>query len=748
MFGETRRGRSRLAALWAMACVGAAALFPAGASAESYTWKNVQIVGGGFVSGIIFHPTAAGVRYARTDIGGAYRWNEGAHRWEPLLDWVSYEDRNLMGVESIAVDPSEPNRVYLALGTYTAPGVPNGAILRSADRGSTFERTNVPFKMGGNENGRGNGERMAVDPNDGRVLYLGTRHDGLWRSTDRGVTWARVASFPDVAEGPGGRGSGVVFVVFDPRSGAAGRASSTLYVGVSLMGRSNVFRSTDGGASWQAVPGQPTSYRPNHAVLAANGLLYVSYGTDPGPWRMADGAVWKLDTRDGGWTDVTPERPDPRTRPFGYVSVAVDARQPDRLIASTFDHPRGEEIFRSTDGGATWKPIFAGGATYDFAAAPYVAATPIHWLFDIEIDPANPDHAMFTTGYGGYETFDLTDADAGRPTRWSVMSTGIEETVPLDLASPPAGAHLISGIGDYAGFVHWDLDRPAPEGNFSNPRFGNTNSLAFAEKAPELIVRVGRAPWGQTGRTIGYSVDGGRSWRPATTPEPQSQLGRVTLSPDGATWFWTPEGSGTYMTRDHGATWVPVPGLPRDVPVTADRVDSRRYYALDLFHGKLFVSSDGGASFAARPLNLPGAKAPPDSTLDRGDRRGGQDRLYATPGHARDLWLAAFDGLYHSVDGGGRFNRLARVQEIHAFGFGKAPPGATYPALFLVGVVDGVRGIFRSDDAARSWVRINDDRHQWGLVLLITGDPRIHGRVYVGTHGRGALYGDPEGPVR
>ncbi len=72
---------------------------------ERYSWKNVQIVGGGFVDGFVFHPTAPGVRYARTDMGGAYRWDQSAHRWQPMLDWLSYKDRNLMGIESIAVDP-------------------------------------------------------------------------------------------------------------------------------------------------------------------------------------------------------------------------------------------------------------------------------------------------------------------------------------------------------------------------------------------------------------------------------------------------------------------------------------------------------------------------------------------------------------------------------------------------------------------------------------------------------------------
>ncbi len=83
------------------------------------------------------------------------------------------------------------------------------------------------------------------------------------------------------------------------------------------------------------------------------------------------------------------------------------------------------------------------------------------------------------------------------------------------------------------------------------------------------------------------------------------------------------------------------------------------------------------------------------------------------------------------------------VEEIHAFGFGKAAPERDYPALYLIGTINGQRGIFRSDDEAKSWVRINDDAHEWGLLLHITGDPKKYGRVYVGTHGRGAIYGDP-----
>ena len=724
--------------------------------AVPYTWKSVTIVGGGFVDGLVFHPTAKDVLYARTDMGGAYRRNPKTHRWEPMLDWVPYADLNLMGVESIAVDPSDANKVYLACGTYTAPEVPDGAILRSSDRGHTFERSNVPIKFGGNEAGRGNGERMAVDPNDGRILFLGTRKNGLWKSADGAATWTKVESFPadvlklsaEEAKLPawsGGGRSTVVFVVFDATSSGKGKPSQTLFAGVSVMGRAGLYRSDDGGGSWKVVPGQPTKYRPNHAVLASDGNLFITYGTDPGPMPMVDGAVWKLDTRKGTWTDITPDKPD-QERKFGYAAVAVDARDPKVVIASSFYRPKGEEVFRSVDGGATWKPVFGGGGVLDYTLAPYVKDTDIHWLFDVEIDPSNSDHAMFTTGYGGWETYDLTNLDKNLPTHWHVMSPGIEETVALALYSPGKGAHVVTAVGDYSGFVHRNLDQPAPDGNPKPPFLGNTHDVSGGTMNPNVIVRVGRA---RKGSNLGYSLDGGKTWRePESVPDAKASAGHIAVSADGDTWVWTPHEQVPYVTADKGKTWRACAGLPKDTRVVADRLNPRRFYAMALFDGNLFESMDGAASFTERPLVLSDGLPKRggngnDNRTDRGDDRGGQDRIYATPGHEGDLWLAAYHGLYHAPEAKS-FARMPDVEQIHAFGFGRAAPGAKLPALYLVGTVQGQRGFFRSTNGAGSWQRINDDQHQWGLVLHITGDPKKFGRVYVGTHGRGTFYGDPK----
>jgi len=721
-----------------------------------YAWKSVAIGGGGFVDGFVFHPAANGVVYARTDMGGAYRRDSGAARWRPLLDWVPYADLNLMGVESIAVDPSDAGRVYLSCGTYTAPDVPDGAVLRSTDGGLSFQRTNLPVKFGGNEEGRGNGERLAVDPNDGQVLLLGTRLSGLWKSVDGAASFQPVDGLPAEAwkrsalDGPlsAGRGSdgrgGVVFVIFDPRSGSRGHASQTVYLGVSAMGRPNLYRSQDGGVTWQPLAGQPTAYRPTRAALASDGQLFVSYGSDPGPRGMSDGGVWRYDPRAGAWADITPDRPD-ASRHFGYAAVAVDARDPRKVVASSFHRPGGEELFRSTDSGATWKPVVASGAVFDPSLAPYVKDTPLHWLFDVEIDPGNADHAIFSTGYGGWETFDLGQADQGRPTHWQVMSPGIEETVALALYSPTRGVPLVTALGDYSGFVHADLDRPAPEGNPKPPFLGNTWDVTGADLDPRVMVRIGSP---RSGKNLGYSLDGGRTWsEPASVPDPKSVAGAIAVSADGATWVWTPRGDVPYVSADHGDTWKAVDGLPRGTRVVADRVDPRRFYAMSLFDGRFFSSVDGAARFTARPLDLPDgpighARSGADNRSDRGDDRGGQDRLYATPGKAGDVWLAAYDGLYHAT-AGKRFERMPGVDQLHAFGFGKAAPGARLPALYLVGTVHGQRGIFRSTDGARRWRRINDDAHQWGLILQVAGDPKTFGRVYVGTHGRGVFYGDP-----
>ncbi|WP_373928968.1 hypothetical protein QTN93_05390 [Sphingomonas aerolata] len=151
-----------------------------------YAWRNVRVGGGGFAPGIIFSTVERGLAYLRTDMGGAYRWDAAARAWLPLQDGNAVS--GYMGIESIAADPVDADIVYLAAGM-SARGA--AAIWRSDDRGARWRITPVPFAMGGNEDGRGLGERLAIDPHRPATLMFGSRHDGLWRSDDLGCALAK-----------------------------------------------------------------------------------------------------------------------------------------------------------------------------------------------------------------------------------------------------------------------------------------------------------------------------------------------------------------------------------------------------------------------------------------------------------------------------------------------------------------------------------------------------------------------------
>ncbi|MCF7220820.1 cellulase [Marilutibacter chinensis] len=706
----------------------------------AYHWRNVAIGGGGFVSGLVFHPRERGLLYARTDIGGAYRWMPAERRWQPLMDWMGYEDSGRFGVESLALDPSDPDRLYLAVGTYLHERGQNGVILRSTDRGVTFRRTGLPFRFGGNEQGRGNGERLAVDPNDGRVLLFGTRADGLWRSDDAGATWHEVPGFPAIAKSSAAaaigwrdpRPVGVAFVVFDPASGSTGSPSKTIYAGVSTK-ETSLYRSHDGGASWHPVPRQPVGLRPSHMVRDGRGRWLLSYGDEPGPNNMSDGAVWRFDPADGTWENITPVPRPAAGAGFGWGAVAVDATDPDVIVATTFRrYQPHDDLYRSTDGGRTWIATLPR-SDFDHASAPWTEDATPHWMADVEIDPHDPDRIWFVTGYGVWVSDNARAFDAGATMQWRFEQAGFEETVPLALVSPPDGAHLVSGLGDIDGFVHDDLD--VSQQRFAGARFSNTESLAFAGRAPRLMVRTGHFHDRPQGATRGaWSEDGGRTWKAFATEPPDGEgAGQITLAADGERAIWRPRnGEHHWITADMGGHWQQVEGLPKTAVVEADRIDEGIYYGFDAATGKLYVSGNGGVAF--REVDA--------AVGEVGDWHRAEIRPH--PWKTGEAWIAAsWRGLLHWSPG--RLERVPGVDNVMSVGLGKPAKDGDAPVLFVFGEVRGQRGLYRSDDGGRRWQRIDDDARRFGgVVRHVTGDPRLHGRVYFGTEGRGIWYGDPQ----
>jgi photosystem II stability/assembly factor-like uncharacterized protein len=566
--------------------------------------------------------------------------------------------------------------------------------------------------------GRNNGERLAVDPNNGQILFCGSRDAGLWKSTNGAVSWTKVSSFPVTTTT---NGNGVCFVVFDETSGSVGTATQRIYVGVSRIGADNVYVTEDGGTTWNPIANQPpTTLMPQRAIKAGD-FLYITYADAEGPWNPTKGAAYRYNTKTSVVTNIAPD-----TTPFSGISV--DASNPDVIMLSTINVYQqqvwvggtqyGDKIYRSTDGGKTWTNLSLGNhLKADVADHPWISTAPqLHWVADIRIDPFNPERVMLTSGNGLF----MTENISANQSTWTFQVNGLEEMVPLDLISPPFGAPLISVIGDYDGFRHISLDKsPASK---HNPPIGTTVTLDFAEINPRVVARAGSSAY--------YSTDNAKTWEALSTPVSGAKNGSLAVGADGTTIVWSPEGQTAYTTSNK-TSWTKSTGLTTDQRIIADRVNGQKFYVIS--NQKLYTSIDGGKTFTASATN---------TALT-------QVRKYrAVPGNEGDIWVPdGGQGLYRTTltNNVVSFKKITSVSACEAVGFGKAAPNQSYPAIFIWGTVENVEGVFRSDDQGTSWVRVNDAANEFGgtgNANEVLGDPRVYGRVYMSTAGRGIVYGD------
>ncbi len=684
---------------------------------ESYQWGNVAIGAGGFVTGIITSKTERDLMYIRTDVGGAYRWDNSGKKWIPLTDWLSAEQTGLLGIEALAIDPQAPNKLYMLAGIdYFHNG--KSAILKSEDYGETFEVIDVTsqFKAHGNGMGRQNGERLAVDPNNGNILYCGTRRNGLFKSTNAGATWTRMNSL-NVTSTP--NDNGICFVLADKGNAQGNNPSQNLIVGVSTKNGANLYRSTDAGNSFSAITGGPSGQMPQRAVPDGQGNLYITYADGAGPHYapnelMETGSVWKYNFSSGNWTNITPSN---ITAAFGGISI--DPQNPQRILISTINkwnnqdngQAHGDLIFVSTNGGSSWsnKSILI-----DVNGCDWIKGKSIHWAGSIEFNPFNTKEAWAVSGNGVFRTENI-DAST---TTWKFMPQGLEETVPLDIVSIPGGP-MVSVIGDFDGFVHHDPRTYSP---IHKPNTGTTTGLAYAAGNTNILLRVGNDMY--------YTLNQGASW--TKTNAQNGQKGKVAISSDGNVFLHCPENSGTtYRTTDRGNSWTQVQGLSfANAKPVADPVNKDVFYAYDRLTGNFYRSTNGGVSFT-QLTKLSDWGTPVIRTV---------------PGYEGHIWFPlTWNGLHRSTNGGQTVTKINSVSQCSAVGLGKAAPGKTYPTVYIWGVVNGITGIFRSIDEGATWERINDDPHQYGGIgngEFVIGDMNVFGRVYMSTAGRGIVLGD------
>ncbi|MFD2512317.1 hypothetical protein ACFSRY_00445 [Pontibacter locisalis] len=663
-----------------------------GFSQQDFIWKNVPVGGGGYVTGIVIHPSDPNVMYIRTDVGGLFKWDPTKKMWLPKTDMFSADQRPYYSVDGVALDPNDKNVVYMCAGNSYLSG-----IFKSKDGGSTWTKVKK-LSFLGNGKLRYFGEPIQVDPNDSQTIYSGSRNDGLVKSKDGGTTWARIESVPS-----GATDIGIRSVAIDKCTIIDGR-SRKVYVAVYNRG---IYMSNDGGKVFSLMPGSPL--QPSRIVVANNGTLYITSST----------GVTKFN---GSWHDISPD-----THHYNAIDVADD--DPEKIIVvadrGTPDiNPHKLSIYCSTNGGKSWISVLPKSKVR-YAAPWYTKERFSSATASVKFDPLNSNKVYLTDWYQVMRTNNITLSTVS----WEQLIVGLEEMVVYAMVAPPYSkgkAPLVSFVRDNKGFRHYSLEEyPTSQINFSSG-----NGLDFCESDPNFMFGVS---YKNKKGNAAYSTDNGVTWTKVTCAF--GRLGKVAYSATNTNLVVVvPEDNAPVRSLNKGLTWQTTKGAPSgaitnvfkwSVPIASDRVEGSSFYML-YPNGDFYRSNDGGA-YWKKTANIGVA---------------GNYIVRAVPGMAGVVWVAATKrGLFCSSSFGDKFERVSGVTSAELIAFGKNVLGRAYPAVYLYGTVKGVTGVFQSVDFGANWVRINNDKLQMGAApSTMEADREKYGRLFIGTRGRGVFY--------
>ena len=256
--------------------------------------------------------------------------------------------------------------------------------------------------------------------------------------------------------------------------------------------------------------------------------------------------------------------------------------------------------------------------------------------------------------------------------------------------------------------------------------------MDFAYMNPSVVVRMGvtavsRSQGGHDGVFTWTADTIGSPSRSAKRLPPVAGVaaavaaaladGNVILSADGSVFMST--GGTPRISTDHGATWKDVTGLPAGLNPIADRSNPTKFYALDAAAHRMYLSTDGGATFT-NAYEVTGLPAAAGGGGERGGRGGGgggaNGRGWRQGGRPLVCGTSAlpFDRWRPDLQGNSQPSADRRV-EVPSFRSALAKPRRARtipPFLSSIGGGSAAAGIYRSDDEGATWVRINDAQHQ------------------------------------
>ncbi len=312
---------------------------------ESLKWRMIGPFRGGRTKAAAGVPGQPNVFYIGAVNGGVWKTTDFGTTWKPIFD-----SQPTGSIGAIAVAPSNPDIVYVGSGEgLQRPDLSTGdGIYRSADAGRTWSHL-----------GLRDGQQIpqiAVDPRDPDRLFVAVLghpygpnpERGLFRSTDGGRTFAKVL-YKD-------ENTGAVDVVLDPGNpdvvyAALWEARQAPWENGAFSGPgSGLFKSTDGGTTWHQLTGGLPVFadglgRIGIAVAPSDAnRLYATIAVRDG------GFLYRSDDAGEHWRRVT-EDPRVAGRPDDFAEVKVDPANPDIVYTASV------VSWKSTDGGATFTAL-------------------------------------------------------------------------------------------------------------------------------------------------------------------------------------------------------------------------------------------------------------------------------------------------------------------------------------------------------------------------------------------------------
>ena len=743
-----------------------------------YNWKQVPIGGGGYIIGMQVHPLDGNVRYFRTDIGGAYRWNDLTKKLDQLL-FFAYEKSQYYGVGGIALDPSDPNKLILAVGRYCDPA--QTAILISNDKGLSWSKEIVPGDTGANiyfasNGGRGcdntvndkdrQGSPIVLNPSDPNELFIGSRGTGLWSLNISNESFTNVGAptipntvFPN----------SIRTLEFHPVN------SNLLFIAYAGEG---IFRANILNNTYQALNTTADVKEVSDLSISKDGDYMLLACKRKGIYKAIN-----LTSASPVFNKVLDYTGVDRNDDEAFLTVTCSPDNNDLAVTAFSDWAALSTVRFTYNSGADWTNGIAG-ETFDNIYPWHTSGEGSH-VSQFRFDPNNTTGLYFTSWFTTYYTPDYT-AD---PIQWTnKYSKGHEEAVITDILTFPKNIQdNFLGItgGDQTGFLYSSIDDCNYPNAEINDQFdtaidqvkGGSMDYCFSD-SDYLVVSTMRY-WDDTKDNNGVvtkentgniyrSTDGGLSF--SASSDYDKTLGKsivavasdnpqrvVIVNQDGL-WYSSDQGDNfthsentnidlgvcTIGNRidDQGAADVYAATINTSVfstvrSLAGDKVLGCVFYFYDRNDGSFHVSTDHGETFFKVYDGFPDFN---------GDKWRHKTRVTPVPNHAKHVWINFRNDLFYTTDAGENWTRLSNVQKAETFVIGKQMAIGSYPTLFLFGKAnnDAIFGYYRSVDMGATWDLIHDpiDKENWGSVRVMGADMDVEGRVYVSASGLGLIYGD------